>query len=131
MWSFYQNIANLHNWHKSVERKIHRNYFLISAQLSNSITSDNRDPNNALNSDKGVVWGLLCLHPSTIKPRLTCILGFAVNFSFNRFMAIMQISYILIKRSHLNLLLWNRWTKLNQIWLFELILTNNKVAIDN
>jgi hypothetical protein len=23
----------------------------------------------ALNSDMGVVWGLLCLHPSTIKPR--------------------------------------------------------------
>jgi hypothetical protein len=34
------------------------NYFLISAHLSNSITSDNRDPNNALNSDMGVVWGL-------------------------------------------------------------------------
>ena len=45
------------------------NYFLISAHLSNSITSDNRDPNNALNSDMGVVWGLLCLHPNTIKPR--------------------------------------------------------------
>ena len=45
------------------------NYFLISAHLSNSITSDNRDPNNALNSDMGVAWGLLCLHPSTIKPR--------------------------------------------------------------
>jgi hypothetical protein len=26
-------------------------YFLISVHLSNSITSDNRDPNNALNSD--------------------------------------------------------------------------------
>ena len=38
------------------------NYFLISAHLSNSITSDNRDPNNALNSDMGVIWGLLCLH---------------------------------------------------------------------
>jgi hypothetical protein len=45
------------------------NYFLISAHLSNSITSDNRDPNNALNSNMGVVWGLLCLHPNTIKPR--------------------------------------------------------------
>ena len=44
------------------------NYFLISAHLSNSVTSDNRDPNNALNSDMGVVWGLLCLHPNTIKP---------------------------------------------------------------
>jgi hypothetical protein len=41
--------------------------FLISAHLSNSITSDNRDPNSALNSDMGVVWGLLCLHPNTIK----------------------------------------------------------------
>jgi hypothetical protein len=45
------------------------NYVLISAHLSNSITSDNRDPNNALNSDMGVVWGLLCLHSNTIKPR--------------------------------------------------------------
>ena len=46
------------------------NYFWISAHLSNSITSDNRDPNNALNSDMGVIWRLLCLHPNTIKPRL-------------------------------------------------------------
>jgi hypothetical protein len=28
----------------------------------------------------------------------------------------MQIRHILIKRSNLNLLLWNRWTKLNQTW---------------
>ena len=49
------------------------NYFLISARLSNTITSDNRDPNNALNSDMGVVWGLLCLHPNTIKSGLQII----------------------------------------------------------
>jgi hypothetical protein len=46
------------------------NYFLISAHLSDSITSDNREHNNALNSDMGVVWGFLCLHPNTIKPHL-------------------------------------------------------------
>jgi hypothetical protein len=51
-------------------------YFLISVHLSNSITSDNRDPNNALNSDMGVVWGLLCLHPNTIKLRYIMILTF-------------------------------------------------------
>jgi hypothetical protein len=33
---------------------VHKLFF---ARLSNSITSDNRDPNNALNSDMGVVWG--------------------------------------------------------------------------
>ena len=45
---------------------------LFFARLSNSITSDNRDPNNALNSDMGVVLGLLCLHPNTIKPCCYC-----------------------------------------------------------
>jgi hypothetical protein len=57
------------------------NYFLISAHLSNSITSDNRDPNNALNSDMGVAWGLLCLHPNTIKPRWFCNCSDSVVFS--------------------------------------------------
>ena len=62
------------------------NYFLISAHLSNFITSDNRDPNNALNSDVGVVWGLLCLHPNTIKPRYIMIFFLTsqyLSFMFN------------------------------------------------
>ena len=41
---------------------------------------------------------------------------FLWNFSFSRFIPIMQIRHILIKKSHLNLLLWNCWTKLNQTW---------------
>ena len=39
------------------KRNMYINYFLISAHLSNSITSDNRGPNNALNSDMRVVLG--------------------------------------------------------------------------
>ena len=47
---------------------------------------------------------------------LTYILGFSVKYFFSRFIPIMQVRHILIKKSHLNLLLWNRWTKLNQTW---------------
>jgi hypothetical protein len=64
------------------KRNICINYFLVSAHLSNSITSDNRDSNNALNSDMGVVWGLLCLHPNTIKPRYSLKLGGIMNCYF-------------------------------------------------
>ena len=61
------------------------NYFLISAHLSNSITSDNRDPNNALNSDMGVAWGLLCLHPNTIKPRFCWFLLLFFFYTYSQF----------------------------------------------
>jgi hypothetical protein len=64
------------------------NYFLISAHLSNSITSDNRDPNNALNSDMGVVWGLLCLHPNTIKLRYIMILTETLPEQYNKNLAL-------------------------------------------
>ena len=46
---------------------------------------------------------------------------FLWNVSFSRFILNIQIRHTFVlyfdKRSHLNLLLWNRWTKIKEIWL--------------
>ena len=47
---------------------------------------------------------------------LTYILGFSVKFFFQLIYTDYANWAYFDKRSHLNLLLWNRWTKLNQTW---------------
>jgi hypothetical protein len=48
---------------------------------------------------------------------LTYILGFSVKFFFQPIYTDYTNWTYFDKRSHLNLPLWNRWTKLKQIWL--------------
>jgi hypothetical protein len=38
------------------------------------------------NSDMGVVWGLLCLHPNTIKPRYILIIIILLSFFLSFFL---------------------------------------------
>ena len=49
---------------------------------------------------------------------LTYIPGFSVKFFFQTIYTDYANYAYFYKRSHLNLLLWNRWTKLKQIWLW-------------
>ena len=64
---------------KRVQKKhVHKLFFNFCSPLK----FYNRDSNNALNSDMGVVWGLLCLHPNTIKPRYSLKLGGIMNCYF-------------------------------------------------
>ena len=52
----------------------------------------------------------------TTRNTLTYNPGFSVKFFFQPIYTDYANSAYFDKRSHLNLLLWNRWTKLNQTW---------------